>query len=338
MYADCQNAKKSIDIEQYIFTNDDLAKKFIGILKKKAKEGLKVRILCDMVGGIGFYLSPALQELEDVGAQVIFFHPIKLWRVNTFTSAYLRDHRKFLIVDSEIGYTGGVGFNENMKDWRDTQVRVTGIIVKNMEYVFERMWQNTKVEHFYPFMRPLFTTNSTAIMTNSPHRGQRFLYWEMIGMIREAKSYVYITTPYFIPDRRLLRVMRLAGKRGVDIRLLLPLEADVRIVSIAAHSYYKTLLRAGVKIFLYKGILHAKTMAVDDTWGTVGSTNLDNLSLAFNYEANISTSEQKFINDIKNHFIKDLDNSTELTLTDLKELPLSSRFLGWLIRPFHRFL
>jgi cardiolipin synthase A/B len=339
MYADCESAKCSIDLEQYIFYYDDLGKKFIELFIKKALEGVKVRILCDMVGGIGFYRSPAVKELKNAGVEVLFFHPIKLWRINTFTSWYYRDHRKILIVDSEIGYIGGVGINKKMEDWRDTHVRVKGEVIKNMEYVFGHMWNNALTKRFYPFSRKLFTTDDTAVITNSPHWGQRFIYWQMVEMIRHAKQYIYMTTPYFIPGRRMMRVIRVASKRGVDVRLLMPAESDVRIANLASRSYYKALLRFGVRIFQYEGpLLHAKTMVIDDTWGTVGSTNMDNLSFRFNYEVNISTSEQKFIQDIKYDFLKDLEISVELQAEALDSRPVSAKIIEFLLRPIHKFL
>jgi cardiolipin synthase len=334
MYADCEKAENSIDLEQFIYFNDEIGKKFNELFIKKSGEGVKVRILCDMVGGFGLYNSSAVKELKDAGVRLIFFNPVSIWRVDNFTSWIYRDHRKLLIIDSKVGYIGGVGINQNMKDWRDTQVRLKGEIISALAYVFERMWDGAENNIFLPFQPKFFSVNNSQIVTSSPYRGQRFIHRQILEVIRNAKKYIYITTPYFIPNRRLLRIIRLAGMRGVDVKIMMPANTDAWIVKIASGSFFNSLFRSGVGIYMYqKSVLHAKTMVIDDEWGMVGSANMDNLSL-LNYEANICTAEKDFVLEIKKDFLADLEDSKKLIPFEWHNRPLRTRLLELLTRPF----
>ena len=329
-------AKNSIDLEQFIFSNDEIGSKFIELIKMKADEGVKVRLLLDSAGSYGFYNSQIIEELKRANIEVSFYNPISPWRLHNITSWYWRNHRKLLIIDNEIAFTGGVGIEYVMKDWRDTEVRLTGQVVFEMSYIFNRMWQITSEGRFKRFRLDRWQENEFRFWTNSPHFRQRFYYRRLIKAIKRAKKYVYLTTPYFIPNQHLLFVLSRAAMNKVDVRLITPEHSDHHFVDHARNSYYTLALKAGVKIYHYKNqVLHAKTVVIDDNWSSVGSANLDNLSLLFNYEANLISTNQQFVGELKEHFVNDLLNSEELTKSSWSNRSTWYKFMELLTWPFH---
>lgn len=336
----CLNARKSIDIEQYILERDDVGQEFLEIFVHKRKEGVNIRILCDMAGSYSFFASSLPETLRSIGIEVRFFNVIKPWRLHTFFSWFFRDHRKLLIVDSAIGFVGGVGIRSDMRGWRDTHLKVTGTILSEMSNAFDEMWHASGETKF---MKRLSATRKFVkgfqFVTNSPLVRRRFFYNEFITAIRNSQRFIYITTPYFIPDRRLRRVLRLASKRGVDVRILIPKESNHVWADRASHSYFQKLLESGVRIFQYTGdMLHAKTAVVDDIWATVGSFNLDSLSMRFNYEANIVGARSEFTEEVRSFFEKDVIRSEEVLLADWQTRSRSNKFFETLSLPIRRFL
>lgn len=336
----CLNARTSIEIEQYILERDTIGQEFLELLIQKQKEGVHIRVLCDMVGSYGLYASDVPNALRHAGIEIRFFNVIKPWRLHTFFSWFFRDHRKVLIIDKSIGFVGGVGIRSDMKDWRDTHVKVHGTVVKEMGYAFEEMWETAGTENFFRRMR---RTNKFSrgfrFLTNSPLIRKRFIYQELIGAIRSARSYVYITTPYFIPDRRIKRVLRLAVKRGVDVRVLVPKQSNHIQADRAGRTHFDSLLSGGVRIFLYtEEMLHAKTAVIDNEWATIGSFNLDSLSLFYNYEANIISTKESFAEEVRGLFDRDMHKAHELTLTSWRSRGLYEKFHEWATFPYRRFL
>lgn len=348
MLADCRAAQVSIDLEQYIFEYDTIGKQFADILERKAREGVHVRLLCDAAGSFNFFNSVHAHRLAASGIEVLFFNPIKPWRINTYVSWFFRDHRKLLIIDSHIGHIGGVGIHRRMERWRDTQVRIAGSVVHELEQAFDQMWNRTLEERFFRFSEPSFDTDTRRgrspakhfyVLTNSPRFRQRFIYHSLIDAIRNAQSVIYLTAPYFIPDLRLTRVLRLAARRGVDVRLIIPDASDHPIVDRAAQSYFGVMLKAGVRIYLYRDhVLHAKTVIIDDGWASVGSANLDNLSLLFNYEVNLVGTNRAFVSQLREHFIADLRQSREVMFADWKNRSWIRKVLEAITWPIHKFL
>lgn len=350
MLEDCRNAQVSIDMEQYIFEHDAIGKQFMHLLEQKAREGVRVRLLCDAAGSYNLFNSSHVAHLLASGVEVLFFNPIKPWRINNYSAWLFRDHRKVLAIDSHIGYIGGVGVHQRMHDWRDTQVRIEGPVVHELGYVFDQMWNRTKEGKFFRFSKPFFNAELRIgrpqvlskyfyFLTNSPRFHQRFIYHSLIDAIRGARNCVYLTTPYFIPDLRLVRVLRLAARRGVDVRLIVPDASDHPIVDIATQSYFWIMLKAKVKIYLYRDhVLHAKTVVIDDDWASVGSANLDNLSLLFNYEANLVSTNRAFVRELQEHFISDQGRSREVLLPDWKRRSRMRKLFEAVTWPIHKFL
>ncbi|MES2437220.1 MAG: phospholipase D-like domain-containing protein [Patescibacteria group bacterium] len=336
MLADLEKATKTIDLEQYIFTIDSIGRRFIEVLERKSREGVVVRMLCDTVGSWNFYRSLVPDLLNHLGIRIRFFNPISPWRITNFTSNFFRDHRKLLIIDNQIGHIGGVGIQADMADWRDTHMRVIGPLAEEMTVSFEALWSSVDKPHLARFKKVVQFVKQFNLQVNYPRFRQRYIYQALIANIRSAKKYVYLTTPYFIPDIRLYRVLRLAAKKGVDVRLIVPDIADHVFVNHARESYFTLALKSGIKIYRYKDVMmHAKTAVVDDTWGTAGSFNLDSLSFYFNHEINISSSDLTFIHTIKRHFHEDLLMCEEVTHDRWVKRSFRKKFLELLTWPFH---
>ena len=343
MLADCRGARESIDFEQYIFKEDGIGRAFIETLAARAAAGVRVRLLIDAVGGI-FLSNASIARLRNAGVGVRLFKPVRSWVPHRISSWFFRDHRKFLIVDGRVAQTGGIGVNDRMRDWRDTQVRLEGPIVREMQDSFERMWRSAAggTFHFTKFPDNVFTAEKDFVLqTSAPHLRQRFMRRALIRAIRTAHTYVYLTTPYFIPDIKFFVAVRRAARRGVGVRILLPGVSDHFLLDVASGSYFDSFLRAGVKIYQYSAgrrILHAKTAAIDDVWTTVGSTNLDNLSLRWNYEANISSINAEFAREIRKHFLNDLKSSREVWPDAWRRRPIYIKLLEALTWPVHEIL
>lgn len=339
MLTDCEAATKTIDIEQYIFNPDSIGDRFIKLLEEKRKHGIKIRIFCDAVGSYSLKKSNALESLEKQGIQVRFFNPVKPWRVGNFSSWFLRDHRKLLIIDRNILHTGGVGIDDRMTNWRDTNVRLEGEVAREASAIFEQVWRAPR-RKFLKFNPRISEETEFSFLVNSPRYKSRYIYKSLLKAIKNAKNYLYITTPYFVPSIRIFRALNKAARRGVDVRLLLPESSDVYVADIAAGSYFALALRAGVKIYLYDPnfVLHSKTAICDNNWGSVGSANLDNLSMLFNHEGNIVSRNSEFIKELKNQFLIDLKHSRSLTRREWKNRSIFRKVLEFATWPLHQIL
>ena len=335
MLSDIKTAQRTIVIEQYIFIVDSIGEQFVELLKEKVREGVKVRLLCDTVGSYTFYNSVLPDFLRNLGIDVRFFNPVRPWRITNFTSNLFRDHRKILIVDDEVAHLGGVGIQEHMAEWRDTHMRITGPIIEHIKQSFEDVWAGAKKKVFIKYSTFSTFVKHFELIGNSPSIRHRQIYQALQHRVRSAKNYMYLTSPYFIPDVPLYRALFLAAKRGVDVRILVPEVADHIFVNHARESYFTFLLRAGIRIFVYQPtMMHAKTMAID-SWATAGSFNLDSLSFFFNHEANIASDEPQFVNEIINHFYKDMESCREVKLEEWKKRPLRKKILELVSWIFH---
>jgi cardiolipin synthase len=328
----CAKAKESIDLEQFIFMTDSVGTRFIDICSLKAKEGVKVRFLWDAAGSFSFYGADIVDDLRSKGIELVFFKTLfpSILKYHDHKSWYLRNHRRTLVIDGKVGFTGSICFSNEMINWRDTVVRIDGPVVGEMLYEFNVMWQRALKEPV-SYDKSKLVESEFRYVTNYPLPRRHNLYKEIIRAIRDAKKYVYITTPYFVPTRHLSRVIRASAKRGVDVKIIIPESSDHPIVDMCSRSFFTTMLRSGVKIYLYRGnMIHSKTIVIDDAWSTIGTLNLDTASLMYNFEANIVTTNLKFTKELKEHFVVDLLETREITYKEW-----SSRF--WLEKLFGSF-
>lgn len=340
MLYDCAKAKESIALEQFIFVNDDFGKKLIAVCAKQAANGVSVRFLWDAAGSFTLWGSNIAAELKKMGIELVFWKTLvpSYFKLPDWRYWYLRNHRRTLTIDGKIGYTGSICVNERMKDWHDTNLRVDGTVARQMENAFDRMWDRAR--HARPLPRKLhYRDNEFRYLTNYPAPGRRLVYREFIRAIRKAAKRVFITTPYFVPTHRLVRLLKSASERGVEVRVVLPEKSDYRLVDLSARSYFTTLLESGVKIFLYRDrMLHGKTITVDDSWASVGSMNLDRASLLYNFEANIVSTDDRFAREVASYFRHDLESSREVTLREWRKRSFVQKVLEFLVRFVRKFL
>ncbi len=340
MLIDCANAKKSIVLEQFIFVNDNFGQKLIDICKNRAKDGVDVRFLWDAAGSFTFWGSELVEELRKAGIKLIFWKTLipGFFKVNKIRSWFFRNHRRTLVIDESIGYSGSLCVQENLKGWRDTNVRLEGPVVKEMRNAFDQMWARAQNKRPNRYKKPR-KTNEFRYITNYPAPGRRHIYSEVLKALRKAKDSVYITVPYFVPTHRLLRTIKAAAYRGVDVKIILPERSDHYFVDLGARISFNTLLKSGVKIYLYTGnMIHNKAIVVDDTWATVGSMNLDSASLLYNFEANIVTTNDRFAKELKSHFFEDLNDTKEVIPKQWQKEFLGEKALYFVVYLIKRFL
>ncbi|MCX6719478.1 MAG: phospholipase D-like domain-containing protein [Candidatus Taylorbacteria bacterium] len=340
MLADCAKAEKSIVLEQFIFTADDLGNRLINICAERAKAGVRVRFLWDAAGSFTFWGSGIVEDLRGKGIELVFWKTLipSYFKMPDIRSWFFRNHRRTLVIDQKIAYTGSICVDDGMKNWRDTNVRLEEDVVLEMESSFDRMWDRTK--KIRPLTKQLISKNKEfRYVTNSPGPGHKHIYKEFLHTIRRAKDSIYITTPYFVPTHRLAHALRSVARRGVAVNILLPENSDHYAVDLGARSFFNTLLEAGAHIFLYHGnIIHGKTIVIDGKWSSVGSMNLDSISLLYNFEANIITTDSEFAKTLTSHFERDIKESKEVSLKEWRSRFFIDKIPEILIKLVRKFL
>lgn len=337
IYTTCEQARESIYIEQFLFTADSVGQKFIELFIKKAKEGVHVKIIVDSVGSISLSRSEYVSEMEKAGVKIKFFNWMLPFSKNSKKLWYFRNHRRLIIVDRSVLITGGVCIGKRMEDWRETQIKIEGPVVQQAVKVFDQTWKKVYRKHTINLgVQFKSGIDGFSYITHAPLIGERYLYHRLIDAIRQSKKRVYLTTPYFVPDHRLQRVLILAAKRGVDVRILIPRNVDHRIVKLASTTYFETFLQKKIKIYEYlPTMVHAKTAIIDDDWGMVGTLNLDNVSLRYNFESAVVTTNPLCVDELAEHFSFDLKKSEEVLFSVWMNRSTTQRLkekLVWFIR------
>lgn len=335
LIADMEQAKDHIHLIYYIIRNDNLGQRIADTLVKKAKEGVKVRFLYDDMGSRGLG-KKYITRLKDAGVEVESFFPPLIPKVNFKINH--RNHRKLAIIDGNIGYIGGfnigdeyLGASEKFGYWRDTHLRVIGESVRNMQIRYILDW-NQASRNTILYEDRYFESNPQGdvgiqIVSSGPDSDWEQIKIGYIKMIMEARDYVYIQTPYFIPDESLADAVRIAVLSGVDVRIMIPNKPDHPFVYWATYSYVGELLEAGAKIYVYQpGFLHAKTIVVDGKIASVGTANIDVRSFRLNFEVNAFLYSEKIARKLVSEYHKDIANSNELTWDVYKQRSLWIRF------------
>jgi len=339
MYDDCEQATSSIDFEQYIINDDKIGQRFLQLFARKARQGVAIRLMLDAVGSRTLAASPLLDKIRRHGGKILFFNQLRGRKLFCPSMWLPRNHAKTMIIDARIGYTGGVCIADHMGQWRDMHMRVMGALPRDMTHDFSAFWMSvTRRWQFY--RRPPFKPRAALqYIAKHPMLKLNPVYREMLKAIRTATKRVYIVSPYFLPPFRLRRVLYAAARRGVDVQVLMSNVSDVHMVDKVARSYFPKMLRRGIKIFLYKpSVLHAKYTIIDDDWASVGSMNIDQLSITHNREANIMIRDAATIEQLVAQFRKDVADSAPATLGSWYRLPLFDRIIGRLGRAFRRVL
>lgn len=334
MLAAIAAARESIRLEAYIFADDEIGCRFADALIEQATRGRQVYAHIDAAGSL-FWLSRRLaRRLTAHGVQVRWYHRI------SWSPVYnnRRNHRKLLVVDSDIAFVGGFNLHRQnslrifgTRRWRDTHIAIRGPLVGQAAELFDALWRHRR----RPPGRDV-TLHDTALVTNRPRRWKHQLRRLYGRAFASAQRSIYLTTPYLVPDLKTQRGMTAAARRGIDVRLLVPRHSDSRLAQWAAHAAYESLLRRGVRIYEYlPRVLHAKTAVVDRSWSTVGTANLDYRSFFLNYELNLVTADTRLAEVLEQHFFRDLEEAEEVTLDHWVQRGLPDRmteFIGWLGR------
>ncbi len=332
------NTKISIDIELYYFASDDVGWEFANLLIKKSQEKIKIRLLCDHLGCRDTD-SAIFESMKAQGIEVKLYNP--LFSFENWLGQ--RDHRKLIIIDNKVGFLGGFNmaseyFSNDPQNpsWRDTGASITREeLVHNMTTFFEDVWNSKKLSlsRLWPLLRtPNWEKGNLHVVPFHGWFEKNAIRREYYRAIKNAQKNIYITSPYFIPDRGLRRILRIAARRKVDVRILTAGLSDVPIVQLAGRSTYSRFLKAGVKIYEYqKRVLHAKSAIIDGEWFTIGTSNFDHLSFFRNLEINLFGKDKNQAQTLTDQFSTDLKLAHEIMLSTWKQRPwwhkLTEKFL-----------
>ncbi|OGR85365.1 MAG: hypothetical protein A3J74_02145 [Elusimicrobia bacterium RIFCSPHIGHO2_02_FULL_57_9] len=327
-------AQETVHLETYILRSDATGRRFAAALGAKARSGVRVRIIFDSIGSLD--INPVfLNRLRNAGVQFLEYHPVAPWRSRWAWTR--RDHRKILIIDGKIAFTGGANIcddhaplPEGGSNWHDVHVRLEGPAAYELDRLFRAVWHKETgrwfgLEHH---TRPPQGTSRVWAAAN-----QEFIYRYRIrstylSALRAAQREVIIANAYFVPDIRTSRALAAAAHRGVCVRILVQGRCDILSVWYAGRYQYEYLLRQGVRIFEWQGpVLHAKTAVVDKTWSTAGSYNMDHLSLFNNLEVNLHILDPDFSSRLAGVLEDDIAQSREFNLGQWRKRPYQDKIL-----------
>ncbi len=346
MLAAISSARKTVNFEAYIFWSGEVGTRFRDALAERAAHGVAVRVLLDAVGSSGRLLKASdVDVMRRAGCRVEFFHsemPWMLWVVNH------RNHRRVLVVDGTIGFTGGVGFADEWRGdadspahWRDTQVRVEGPAVRGLQRAFQENWSEVTGEplvgkEFFPAL-PQVGSTSVAVVPSSPLAAMSGAGRVYAISLAAARKEIWIANSYFLPDETTRGLLIAAVKRGVDVRVMIPSDrqSDVPATKAAGRSSFGPLLEGGVKFFEYQPTMfHLKTMVVDGIFSTVGTANFDDRSFHLNDEINLFAYDAAFAGLMKERFLRDELRCRPYTAAMWRARSLKMRLTEWLAGPF----
>jgi cardiolipin synthase A/B len=321
-----RSAKQTITYAQYFYEEGPIPEEIAEAIAERCRAGVRAHVLLD---GFGTLYMPARyrETMESAGCEVATFrplHPFAVFALVGWSKANHRNHRRILVVDGEVGFTGGSGIAQKWTGngrleghWRETDVRVEGLVVSSLQGAFAENWLEATGnvlggEPYFP-RHPRVGTIAAQVVRSSPSGGSFAMYTAFLLAMSSARESIYITNPYFLPDSRMIRALKEARARGVRIVVLLPGAIDNNIVRHASRAKFGELLEAGIEIYEYQaGLLHAKTMIIDGTWATIGSTNLDSRSFSRNDELNVVVYSPDFAGELEKVFADDLTYSRKI--------------------------
>jgi cardiolipin synthase len=343
MLAAIEGAQRQVLLETYIWKGDEVGQRFKTAVEAAAARGVEVYVIYDAFANL--VVSPRFKR---------FSRDIKVLRYPVYAAGwrpfdirrYGRDHRKILVVDDTVGFVGGYNIGEAYStEWRDTHVRITGPSVWDLKRAFADFWNLNRRRRFRASERPLLLeTASTWEPTIRFHRNVprlwmfpiRAMYLEAIT---RASRNIWLTTAYFLPDPDFAEALTAAARRGVDVRLLIPAKSNHVVADWISRGYFSQLLEAGVKVLRYRdAMVHAKTATIDGTWSTVGTANIDRLSLTGNYEINVEIIDPDLADSLEDIFRVDESNCLELTEAEWEARDIYRRFTEFVLNPLRPLL
>jgi cardiolipin synthase len=336
-----ENAKHHIHMEYYIFSYDDIGKKIVDVLIRKAKAGVEVRIIIDDFG------SPKnkrmVKRLRKAKVKVHRFMPVAF---PFLAQANFRNHRKIIVIDGRVGFEGGINIDDRYVNsgkhelyWRDTHLKFEGPLVNLLQLQFLLSWHFTAKQRF-PFECPYFGNEfnnvgeaTATLVASGPDSPRPYCMEAILAAINQAKVRIWIVTPYFIPTDQIITALQIAASNGVDVRMILPGKSDSHIVKHASLSYIRPLLHSGIKIFFYeKGFAHAKTMTFDSKVSIIGTANMDTRSFYINFEIVAIIYDEKLCTEVDKSFINDLKHCKEVTFKEWSKRSIFNRLLDSICR------
>lgn len=343
LLAAIEAARDHVHLEFFIFRSDATGMRLIELLGRKAADGVEIRLLYDAMGCMHLKRN-CFEPLVRAGGQVVAFLPLNLWRSRI--QVHLRNHRKIVIVDGKVGFTGGMNIgdeylhqSERFGYWRDFFMRLEGPAVADLRQIFNEDWEFAgqhapKGDRYFPEVREA-GNSAVQVARSGPDQPintiREILFMAMLG----ARERLWLASPYFIPDSGLLDALRVARYRGVDVRLLTLRKPDHFLSYHASRFYYTELLEMGVAIYLYaKGMMHSKLMLVDDKVALVGSANLDYRSLRLNFEAGVLLPDRELIKQLEVAYQRDLETSELLDAEQFAQRSLVSQIVDNACRLF----
>lgn len=338
---DLRQAEEFILLQYYIFLDDKIGSEIADILIEKAKAGVTVKVIYDHVGSFSARNS-FFKRMQEAGVDT---HPFfKVTFPQLANRINWRNHRKIVVIDSKIGYIGGMNIADRYVNgleeggcWRDTHFRLRGDIVESLLYSFAIDWnflkKHPELPEFHKVDSSIVNSTGVQLITNGPTENWYNLSMVFLKAIASARQSIFIQTPYFLPTDALLLALQSAALAKVDVRIMLPRKTDSVLLHYASFSYITQCLKAGIKVYLYEpGMLHAKAMIIDNELVTAGSTNFDFRSFENNFECNLLIYDEKMNCRMRDIFFADMKECTKLTLTNWKKRALSQRFLESLLR------
>lgn len=317
-------AKSSIHLEYYIFEEDELGLQIAEILMEKARSGVEVRFIYDDVGS--WHLSKRfIKKLKESGVKVHCFLPVVFpWLSSRMN---YRNHRKIMVIDGVVGYTGGINIAQRYIKgtdhgvWRDTHLRIEGEAVRMLQITFLTDWYFAtkemvmQQEKYLPPIDVDYGNIPIQVAVSGPDSDWASIMQAYFVAITKAKHHIYISTPYFMPNQSILTALKIAALSGLDVKIMLPARSDSKLVHWASRSYFRELLEAKVKIYLYeKGFNHSKLMCVDGNFCSIGSVNMDERSFEVNFEITAMIYDEAVTQEVEQTFSLDLNDCTKLTL------------------------
>jgi len=339
MLAEISGARSTINFETYIYWSGAIGYDFARALAAKSREGVAVKVLIDWVGSLPFD-EELIRVMTSAGVEFVRFRPVHWYTLDRVNN---RTHRKLLIVDGRVAFTGGVGIADkwlgdarNVDEWRDTHYHITGPVVASFQAAFAENWLEATGETllgdaFYPALEKTGDLAAQMVVSSQPN-GSQDMELMFLTAIASAKSKIRVGMAYFVPDDTALQQLVDARKRGVDVEVIVPNHlTDVQVVRKGSRHFWGELLRAGVRIYEFQPTMyHPKIMIVDDVWTSFGSTNFDERSLRLNDEASLGVYGTDFARTQIDLFAADLQRSREISLEEWEARPTSEKITDWL--------
>jgi cardiolipin synthase len=340
-------ARRTITYAQYYYEDGPVARDIAEALAERCRAGVGVNVLLDSFGSLNIPRE-YVDQMREAGCHVVWFRPLSQY---VFRRYYHRNHRRILVVDGRIGFTGGAGVSRKWMGngriehhWRDTDVRAEGPVVEHLQAAFVENWLEATGmvlggEAYFP--RPIEPRGQVhaQVARSSPAGGSVAMYTTLLLALSSARHSVLVTNPYFVLDDTMRDAVMRTVRRGVRVVVLVPATIDHNLVRQASRAQFGKLLRAGVEIYEYTpALLHAKTMVIDGVWATIGSTNLDNISFAVNDELNLIVYDRGTARQLERIFFDDVQVSRRVTYEAWKDRGLRARLLEVLALPIRDLL